>query len=129
MNIIDSSGWLEYFADGPHANFFAKPILKKSKQIIMPAIIIYEIFKKILIEKDEDIALQTIGQIKKYKIISLDDDMALSAAKLSFDLKLPMADSIIYAVAKKHKAVIWTMDEHFKKLPGVKYISSKIRSS
>ena len=129
MNIIDSSGWLEYFADGPNANFFAKPILKKSVQIIIPAIIIYEIFKKILIEKGEDVALQTIGQIKKYKIIPLDDDMALSAAKLSFDLKLPMADSIIYAAAKKYKAVVWTMDEHFKKLSGVKYIFSKIRSS
>jgi len=122
MNVIDSSGWLEYFADGKNADFFSKPILDKSKLIIVPVIILYEVFKKVLIETGEDKALETVGQLQKYKIENIDDNISLSAAKISYKYKIPMADSIIYAVTLKYEAILWTQDEHFEKLRNVKYI-------
>ncbi|MEW6087869.1 MAG: type II toxin-antitoxin system VapC family toxin [bacterium] len=126
MNIIiDSSGWLEYFSDGKSADFFAEVILNKTSTIIIPVIIIYEIFKKILVEADEDRALQVIAVFKNYQIENIDDSTAIKAARLSYEYKIPMADSFIYAVTLKHKAILWTQDEHFKNLPGVKYIEKK----
>ncbi|MBP7652900.1 type II toxin-antitoxin system VapC family toxin [Candidatus Dependentiae bacterium] len=122
MNIIDTSGWLEYFTDGKNADFFSKPILDKSKLIIVPVVIIYEVFKKVLIEAGEDKALETIGQFQKYKIENIDDTISLSAAKISYKNKIPMADSIIYAVTLKYDAILWTQDEYFEKLRNVKYI-------
>ena len=122
MNVIDTSGWLEYFADGKNADFFSKPILDKSKLIIVPVIILYEVFKKVLIETGEDKALETVGQLQKYKIENIDDSISLSAAKISYKNKIPMADSIIYAVTLKYDAILWTQDEHFEKLRNVKYI-------
>ena len=122
MNIIDSSGWLEYFTDGPRANFFAEAITSANPEnIIVPAIVIYEVFKKILHEKDEFTALQVVAQLKRYHIVSFDEDIAMSAAKISESYKIPMADSIIYATAKKYDAWIWTKDDDFKNLPKVKY--------
>ncbi|OGF64130.1 MAG: twitching motility protein PilT [Candidatus Fischerbacteria bacterium RBG_13_37_8] len=126
MNIIDSSGWLEYFADGPHAPFFADAITKSNPDdIIVPTIIIYEVFKKILDEKNEDIALQVIAQLKRFHVVPFDEDIALAAAKISESYKIPMADSIIYATAKKYDAWIWTKDDDFKNLPKVKYCDTK----
>lgn len=125
MIIIDSSGWLEYFTDGPNADHFEKIILKHSKEIVIPTIILYEIFKRILTDKDEEKALHTIGQLKEYKIVPLDEDISLSAAKIGKRHKLAMADSCIYATAKKFKATIWTQDEDFKDLENVEYIERK----
>ena len=124
MILVDSSGWLEYFAAGPNADFFAKAILG-SEEILVPTIVFYEIFKKILIERGEEPALQTIGQLHKYKIVDLDEDLSLSAARISHEHKIPMADSIIYATAKKYGAAVWTQDEDFQNLPNVKYIKRK----
>lgn len=124
-NIIDTSGWLEYFADGGNSDVFARIILNKTDKIIVPVIVIYEIFKKILMERDEDTALQTIVQLQKYQIEDIDDSLSLQAAKISCEHKIPMADSMIYAVALKYNAVLWTQDEHFEGLPSVKYIEKK----
>jgi predicted nucleic acid-binding protein len=55
------------------------------------------------------------------KIIDLDREIALIAAELSFELKLPMANCIILATARANDAILWTQDEHFKGLAGVKY--------
>lgn len=122
MNIIDSSGWLEYFADGPNAGFFAKTILEKPLKIIMPAIIIYEVFKKILYESGETSALQVIAQMQKYQTENIDVSLALSAAKISHKHKIPIADSMICAVSCRYNALIWTQDKHLKGLTNVKYI-------
>lgn len=124
MNLLDSSGWLAYFTDGPNSDFFAKAILA-TEEIVVPTIVFYEIFKKTLSDKGEEAALQTVGQLHKYKIVDLDEDLSLSAARISNEHKIPMADSIIYATAKKFGASIWTQDEDFKDLPNVKYIQRK----
>jgi predicted nucleic acid-binding protein len=124
MNIIDSCGWLEYFADGVNADFFLTPI-KDNSEIIVPIIILYETWKKISRERGEDKAIELVAQLKRYKIIPLDEELSISAAKISHENNFAMADSIIYATAKKYNATLWTQDSDFKDLENVKYIEKK----
>ena len=121
MNVIDSSGWLEYFIGGKNANFFA-PVIEDTANVIVPTISIFEVFKRTLIEKTRDDALEAVAMMYDGKIVDLDREIALIAAELSFELKLPMADSIILATARAKDAILWTQDVHFKGLAGVKYI-------
>lgn len=120
MNIVDSSGWLEYFADSGNAKNFAKAI-ENTKNLIVPTISIYEVFKKVLHEKNEESALQVVAHMKQGRVIAADIEIALFAAKLAHEIKLPMADSLILATARKYNATIWTQDEDFAGLDGVKF--------
>ena len=124
MNVVDSSGWLEYFADGPNADFFA-PTIENVRELITPSIILYEVFKRILQQSSEDDALKAIAIMAQGQVIKFDSTLALSAAKTSADLKLPMADSIILATARAHDATVWTQDEDFEGIEGVQYIKKK----
>lgn len=124
MNIVDSSGWLEYFADGPKASSFEKP-LQDLENLIVPTICLYEVFKVVLRERSENDALQAIALMKQGKIVDLTAEISLEAAKISFDNKIPMADSIVLATAWTYEATIWTMDSDFEKFSGVKYFSRK----
>lgn len=124
MNIVDSSGWLEYFAEGGNAEFFA-PAIEDTKNLLVPVICIYEVFKKLLQQSGDNEAQIHVSDMKQGKIIEIDESLALSAAKLSAELKLPMADSLILATARANNAILWTQDEHFKDLDGVKYIEKK----
>ncbi|SRR6266487_1336226 len=124
MNVVDSSGWLEYFANGENADFFA-PAIEDTKRLIVPVICIYEVFKRILQQSGLSQAQAHISDMHEGEIIDLDVSLAMSAAKLSDELKLPMADSLILAVAHVHDATLWTQDEHFKKLENVKFIAKK----
>lgn len=126
MNLVDSSGWLEYFGDGPHADFFAAPI-EDANNLIVPTLCISEVFKRIFQQRGENHALQAVAMMHQGKIIDLDASIALSAAKLGLDYKLPLADSIILATARAKKALLWTQDSDFKDIDGVKYIPSKKR--
>ena len=127
MNVVDSSGWLEYFADGPNADFFA-PAIEAKRDLIVPIISIYEVFKRVLQQKGEDDALQAIAQMLQGRVIDLDTALALQAAKMSAELKLPMADSIILTTARAYAAIVWTQDEHFDGLEGVRYIEKPVVS-
>jgi toxin FitB len=121
MNVVDSSGWLEFFADGPNAIFFA-PSITDLEQLIVPAISIYEVFKRVLQQRNETDAFQAVGLMAQGQVIDLNQTLALSAAKLSVELKLPMADSIILATARAYQAILWTQDADFKDVAGVQYI-------
>lgn len=121
MNVIDSSGWLEYFIGGKNANFFA-PAIEDTANVIVPTISIFEVFKRTLVDKNREDALEAVAMMYDGKVIDLDREIALIAAELSFELKLPMADSIILATARAKDAILWTQDEHFKGLAGIKYI-------
>ena len=121
MNIIDSSGWLEYFTDGPNAGFFAQPI-QDAKNLVTPTICLYEVFKRVLALFGEERALGTAGSMCVGEIAELTRQIALDAALLSTDLKLAMADSIILATARTYDATLWTQDAHFKDIEGVRYI-------
>jgi predicted nucleic acid-binding protein len=121
MNVIDSSGWLEYFIGDKNANFFA-PVIEDTANVIVPTISIFEVFKRTLIDKNRDDALEAVAMMYDGKIVDLDREIALIAAELSFELKLPMADSIILATARANDAILWTQDMHFNGLARVKYI-------
>jgi len=120
MNVVDSSAWLEYFANGPNASYFARSI-EKTEELVVPTISLYEVFKRILQQRDEDSALQVIAVMQQGRIVDLDPSLTLTAARLSLDLKLPMADSIMLATARAFDAVLWTQDVDFKGLPRVRY--------
>ena len=124
MNVVDSSGWLEYFADSDNASFFA-PAIEDSKALLVPAICIYEVFKQVLLQSGLSAAQTHIGDLYTGQVIDIDASLALSAAQLSAEQQLPMADSLILAVARTYHAVLWTQDEHFKNLPNVKYIEKR----
>ena len=120
MNIVDSSLWLEYFADTEAGNKISE-IIEDTVKLIVPTIIIYEVFKKLLLERTEDEALLAIAHMRQGKIIKLTDELSLSAAKISKELKLPMADSIIYATNINNNSTLWTQDIHFMGLESVNY--------
>ena len=124
MNIVDSSGWLEYFAEGTNAGFFA-PVIEEINNLLVPVICIYEVFKRIMQLQGLDTAELRIADLYKGKVIELDAPLALSAAKISTGMKLPMADSILLATARFHNATLWTQDEHFRGIEGVRFIRRK----
>lgn len=124
MNVVDSSGWLEYFTGGENDTFFA-PVIEDPVNVIVPTISIFEVFKRVLMEKNRDDALEAIAVMYEAQVVDLDRTLALMAAELSVELKLPMADSIILATARAYSALLWTQDEHFKGLPEVNYIEKK----
>jgi toxin FitB len=119
MNIVDSSGWLAYFADEPNAKHFLAP-LSKSALLIVPVITIYEVFKVILRESSENEALQAVVAMQKGTVVDLSSTLAIAASRLSLEHQLPMADSIILATAQEFKALIWTQDSDFKNIGNVK---------
>ena len=124
MNVVVSSGWIEYFVNGRNANFFNSPI-RDTDNLLVPIICLYEVFKRILMEFGEDEALQVIGIMSLGTVVELNRNIAIHAANISLQLKLAMADSIILATAQANDATLWTQDEHFKGLVGVKYVEKK----
>jgi toxin FitB len=124
MNVVDSSGWLEYFGEGSNGEFFA-PIIRDSAELVVPTISLYEVYKRIVLQRDEEEALSAIGWMTSGRVADLTLEIALIAADLSMEHKLPMADSIILATARANNATLWTQDEHFQGLPDVKFIEKK----
>ncbi len=120
MNIVDSSGWLEYFSDGPNAGHFLPP-LQEPSSLIVPTITIYEVFKVVLRETGENDALQAIAAMQQGTAVDLTASIAMNAAKLSLQNNLPMADSIIMATAISYNCIIWTQDSDFENLKYVKF--------
>lgn len=124
MNLVDSCGWLEYFADGPNADFFA-PAIQDVHNLIVPTICLYEVFKRVVQQRNEDAALQAVALMHQASVINLTSVIALNAARIGADLKLPLADSIILSTARSQNAVIWTEDADFQDIEDVRYIPRK----
>lgn len=122
MNVVAPSGWLEYFADGSNADFFAGAIEEVSA-LIVPTISIYEVFKRVLQQRGEDKALEAVALMMQGEVVELNSTLAISAAKLSDELKIPMADSIMLATARYYNAVLWTQDIDFASMTDVEYIA------
>jgi toxin FitB len=120
VNVVDSSGWLDFFADGPNAGNFALPLADRTT-LVVPTITIYEVFKAVCRQRGEDAALQAAALMQQGKAVMLSPSQAMVAAQTSLETGLPMADSIILATARLHKAILWTQDEHFRGLPDVRY--------
>lgn len=120
MNVVDSSAWLEYFADGPNAKHFAK-VIEDPDQLLVPSITLLEVFKRISQQRDESSALQYVAVMRQSTIAELDAALALRAAALGIRHKLPLADSIVYATAQAAGALVWTQAADFDGLAGVRF--------
>jgi len=125
MNVVDSSGWVEYFRQGKNADFFTPPI-QDLDNLLVPSICIYEVFKRVFQDLGEENALQAVGIMSSGREVELERKISIEAAKISIDLKLAMADSIILATARAYDASLWTQDAHFKEIDGVRYIEKKL---
>jgi toxin FitB len=121
MNVVDSSGWLEYFADGTNADFFA-PAINDVDSLVVPSVTIYEVYKRLLQYGNQKKAAQNISLLLDAKVVVVDAYLALQAARNSIDFKLSLADSIILTTARFHSATLWTQDAHFAGIEGVQYI-------
>ena len=122
MNVVDSSGWLEYFAAGPNADFFAEAV-EATDELIVPTVSLYEVFKRVLQQRGEGDALQAIALMQQGAVIELTSPIALDAARTSAALGLPMADSIMLATARSFAAPFWTQDSDFEGIDGVRYVA------
>ena len=124
MNILDSSAWIEFFTGGKNTENF-KEIIRKTDQLIVPTVTLYEVCKKFFMERGKEAALECMAFMKKGNVVDLDMELSILAASISKERKLAMADSIILATAQQYDATIWTMDTDFKGMPNVKYFAKK----
>ena len=124
MNVVNSSGWLEYFAIGANSEFF-KPVIKNSDELIVPTICLYEVYKRVMSQRDEYEAQSAIAWMATARVIDLNQEIAILAADLSLEYKLAMANSVIYASTLAFHATLWTQDAHFAGLEGVKFIAKE----
>lgn len=124
MNVVDFSAWLEYFADGPNAAAFAKPI-EATRSLIVPTLSLYEVFKRVAQQRGEDEALRAIAVMEQGAVVDLDRATALEAARLSIQHGLAMADSVMLATAQRHRAVLWTQDSDFDGVAGTRYYAKR----
>lgn len=124
MNVVDSSGWIEYFTRGENSQFFIPPV-RDLDNLLVPSVCFYEVFKRLLLDLDEDAALLAVGWMSQGREIILDRKIALEAAHIARETKLTMADGIILASARANNTTLWTQDAHFKDVEGVKYIEKK----
>jgi predicted nucleic acid-binding protein len=125
MNLVDSSTWLEYFANGSNAAFFAEAI-EATDELVVPSLTLYEVFKRVLQQRGENDALQAVAVMQQGMVVDLDARLALSAARISLESKLPMADSIVLATAREYGATLWTQDADLEGLPAVQYRKKKL---
>jgi predicted nucleic acid-binding protein len=124
MNLVDSCGWLEYFADGPDADFYA-PAIEDLGTLLVPTICLLEVFRLVFRQRGEDAAFQAVAVMHQGVVAPLSASLALKAAKIGNDLNLPLANSVILATARSYQGVIWTQDAHFKGLEGVRYLEKR----
>lgn len=122
MNVVDSSAWLEYFADGPNAAAFAKPI-ESPATLIVPTVSLFEVFKRVCQQRDKEAAMRAVALMEQGRVVDLDRVTALEAARLSLAHGIPMADSIMLATAQRENAALWTQDSDFDGIQGVKYFA------
>ncbi|MBM3580717.1 MAG: type II toxin-antitoxin system VapC family toxin [Alphaproteobacteria bacterium] len=122
MNVVDSSGWLEYFADGKNAGFFA-PAIEDPSRLVVPTLSLFEVFKRVLQQRGDPPALQAVALMHQGRVVDLDATLALAAARLSVVERLPLADSVMLATARAVGAIFWTQDADFEGRAGVRYVA------
>ncbi len=120
MNVVDSSAWLEYFADGGNARHFAQ-VIENTGELLVPTLALAEVFRTVLEQRGEGDALQCVAIMEQGQVVDMNRALALEAARLSHELSLPMVDSIMLATAWFHGAAFWTQDAHFDQVDGVRY--------
>jgi toxin FitB len=122
--VIDSSGWIEFFTDGPLADEYASR-LRKLTAVVTPVIVIYEVYKRLKRELSEDDAVIAVSAMQRSQVVAIDQEIALTAADLSLEHRLAMADALVLATARKFKAELVTSDRDFEGVTGVTYLRKK----
>jgi predicted nucleic acid-binding protein len=123
VNVVDSSGWLEYFANGKNAGFFA-PAIEDPSRLVVPTLSLFEVFKRVLQQRGDPPALQAVALMHQGRVVDLDATLALAAARLSVVERLPLADSVMLATARAFGATLWTQDADFAGRDGVRYVAA-----
>ncbi|MEW6320537.1 MAG: type II toxin-antitoxin system VapC family toxin [Acidobacteriota bacterium] len=127
MNLVDSSAWLEYFADGPNAAAFA-PVVQDGVRLVVPTIVLLEVRRRLLQQyQRERLIDEALASMRRGRVVPLDFPIAMQAAELGVRFKLPMADSIVLATARAWTAVVWTQDADFDGLDSVRYLPRQPR--
>ncbi len=121
MNLVDSVGWIEFFTEGPLSKDYFS-YLRDTPNLLTPTIVLYEVYRKVKMERTEEEALVAAAQMSKTRIVPLTQEIALSAADVSLRYELPMADAIVYATGLCENAEIVTSDTHFENLPQVVFL-------
>ena len=119
--VLDSSCWLEFLMDTPRAALFAD-VLEDADALLVPVITVYEVIKKIVRELGDDIASSSLVLMQRSTVVDVDLALVTQAMRNG----LPLADSLIYATAQMHSAMLWTQDQHFEGLPGVRYFQKSV---
>lgn len=122
MNLVDSSAWLSYLAGDRNAGAFSRAI-EDVERLVVPTVVLLEVFKAVARHRSEDLAIEIAAHMQQGEVVGLDADLAIAAATLGLEHSLPLADSIIFATARKFGATLWTQDGDFADLPGVRYVS------
>lgn len=123
-NVVDSSAWLAYFADEPTAEAFAAAI-EDAGRLIVPAVCILEVFKVVARQRGSGDALRAVALMQQGTVVDLDGTLAIAAARLGLEYRLPLADSVVYATARAADGIVWTQDDDFDGLPGVRYFPKR----
>jgi predicted nucleic acid-binding protein len=126
VNVVDSSGWIEYLAGGPNAGYFGRPI-EGDEPLLVPSLSLFEVYRHMLRHIGREDALNVVAAMRRGAIVDLDDRLALEAAELSAETGLALADSILLATARAHDAGFWTQDQDFEGIEGVRYRAAKKR--
>lgn len=124
MNLVDSSGWIEFLMDGQHGAAFAKPICDTSA-LLVPTVCLLEVYKIVKRRRGQELAAEVAAQMSKGRLAPLDESLAIFAAELGLQHALPLADSVILATAQRYRATLWTTDAHFDGLTDVRYYRKK----
>ena len=120
LQVIDSSAWLEYLANGPNAEEFAHAI-EAADRLIVPTVVVTEVLRRLDAQGRGAVIPDVLAHMRQGRLVPLDDQLAVAAAVLGRQHGLPLADSIIYATARIVGGTVWTQDEDFRSLPGVQY--------
>jgi predicted nucleic acid-binding protein len=120
VNVVDSSGWIEYLSGGRNASFFRKPI-ESGEPLLVSALSLFDVYRHMLRHVGREGALAVVAAMRVGTVVDVDDRLALEAAELSVGSKLALADSIILATARAHEAELWTQNADFKGPEGVRY--------
>lgn len=120
VNLVDASGWLEYFSDGPDAAFIAQT-LQEIDRLVVPVVTILEVFERVCRDHGEGEALQAVAAMQQGRVVPLDTSLALEAGRLAVEHRVPATAGAVLAAAARHEARVWTLDERLRHVPGVQY--------
>ena len=127
MNMVDSSGWIEFFQAGTNGLVF-KPVIELRDQLLVPTIALFEVHKVLSRSLPSDLVDRCLAVMRLGRVLDLTDQRAIAASKVSREHRLALADAAMYSMAQEHRASFWTQDIDYQDLPDVRYFSKPARA-